>query len=474
MCLSLVFSSLVFLFYFLPFTLLLYFGVPKKWRNLILLLVSLAFYGWGEPIYITLMIFSMMVDFIHGLFVEKYINEPHKAKWFVCSSMVINLGLLIFFKYSGFVITNLNALLGTQWAAPDVTLPIGISFYTFQTMSYTIDIFRKDTHAQKNMINLGAYVTMFPQLVAGPIVRYQTVAEQLEHRDETWEKFSEGVQRFVIGLGKKVLLANNIGLLWSQISSRDWQELSMASAWLGLVAFGLQIYFDFSGYSDMAIGLGKMFGFDLLENFNYPYISQSITEFWRRWHMSLGTWFKDYVYIPLGGNRKGKWRTLFNVFVVWFLTGLWHGASWNFILWGIYFGCLITFEKLWFMNCLNRCPRWVRHVYTLFLLLIGWGLFAFEDFTQLSGYFNLLFNVNERHWIDRHTLYDLTANIGLWITLIIASTPLSKNLWQRVKTTPWGAKLTPVLVPLFIGFILIISTAYLVDSSYNPFLYFRF
>ena len=317
-----VFSSLVFLFVFLPITLLFYFIVPRKYRNFILLIVSLIFYAWGEPVYIVLMLFSTVIDFINGLLVEKYADQPKKAKKVVIFAVIVNLSLLTFFKYSGFIVSNVNALIGTTFTVPDIALPIGISFYTFQTMSYTIDVFRKDAPAQKNIINLGAYVTMFPQLIAGPIVRYQTVAEQLNHRKETQSLFASGVERFVIGLGKKVLLANNIGLLWSQVSSMAISELTVMTSWLGVIAFGLQIYFDFSGYSDMAIGLGRMFGFELLENFNYPYISQSITEFWRRWHISLGTWFRDYVYIPLGGNRKGKWRTYLNVFIVWFLTGL--------------------------------------------------------------------------------------------------------------------------------------------------------
>ena len=303
-----VFSSLVFLFVFLPITLLLYFIVPRRVRNFILLLVSLVFYAWGEPIYVVLMIFSTIVDFIHGLLVEKYQDQPKKAKRVVLSSVIINLGLLTFFKYSGFIITNINTIFGTTFSTPDIALPIGISFYTFQTMSYTIDIFRCDARAQRNIVDLGAYVAMFPQLIAGPIVRYRTVAEQLNHRQETIERFADGVRRFIIGLGKKVLLANNIGLLWDSISTTEVTNLTVLSAWLGVMAFGLQIYFDFSGYSDMAIGLGKMLGFELLENFNYPYISQSITEFWRRWHISLGSWFRDYVYIPLGGKES---KTIF-------------------------------------------------------------------------------------------------------------------------------------------------------------------
>lgn len=469
-----VFSSLVFLFGFLPMTLLLYFVVPRNYRNFILLIVSLIFYAWGEPVYIILMLFSTVVDFIHGLLVERYANNPKKAKRVVLSSVMINLGLLIFFKYSGFIISNINSLLGTTFVVPEIALPIGISFYTFQTMSYTIDVFRKDAPAQRSIINLGAYVTMFPQLIAGPIVRYQTVAEQLTHRKETQSLFASGVERFIIGLGKKVLLANNIGLLWNQISVMDISELTVLTSWLGVIAFGLQIYFDFSGYSDMAIGLGRMFGFELLENFNYPYISQSITEFWRRWHISLGTWFRDYVYIPLGGNRKGKWRTYLNVFIVWFLTGIWHGASWNFVLWGLYFGVIITIEKRFLMRWLSYAPRMIRHFYTLLLLIIGWGLFAFDNFTYLKSYFSVMFGFNEVALYNQTTLYYFTTNAVLLIILMIASTPLFKLIYQKVKQSKRGEVLEVIIAPVFYLLILILSTAYLVDSSYNPFLYFRF
>ena len=458
-------------------TLLLYYLVPRGGRNVILLLVSLVFYAWGEPIYIVLMLFSTVVDFAHGLLVEKYREQPKKAKRVVLSSIVINLGLLMFFKYSSFIMVNINALFGTQFSIPDIALPIGISFYTFQTMSYTIDIFRKDASAQHSMINLGTYVTMFPQLIAGPIVRYQTVAEQLNDRVETQEKFAEGVRRFIIGLGKKVLLANNIGLLWNSISTTEVNQLTVLTSWIGVLAFGLQIYFDFSGYSDMAIGLGKMFGFELLENFNYPYISQSITEFWRRWHISLGTWFRDYVYIPLGGNRKGKWRTYFNVFVVWFLTGLWHGASWNFVLWGIYFGIIISIEKAFLMKWLNKLPSMIRHVYTLFLLLIGWGLFAFDNFIQLSEYFKVMFGFKGTSLYNQRTLFYLSSNAMSLIILIIASTPLMSMIYQKLERSlnsnlKWILEM--IIMPMIYLSILFISTAYLVDSSYNPFLCFRF
>lgn len=470
-----VFSSLVFLFVFLPITLLLYFLVPRRGRNLILLLVSLVFYAWGEPVYVLLMLFSTIVDYIHGLLVEKYREQPKKAKRVVLSSVMINLGLLTFFKYSSFIIANINTIFGTAFSIPDIALPIGISFYTFQTMSYTIDIFRRDAPAQRSIIDLGAYVAMFPQLIAGPIVRYRTVAEQLNSRQETVERFADGVRRFIIGLGKKVLLANNIGLVWDSISTTETTSLTILTAWLGVLAFGLQIYFDFSGYSDMAIGLGKMLGFELLENFNYPYISQSITEFWRRWHISLGTWFRDYVYIPLGGNRRGKYRTYLNVFIVWFLTGLWHGASWNFVLWGLYFGIIISIEKAFLMSWLNKGPALIRHIYTILLLLIGWGLFAFDNFEKLLNYFKVMFGVSGEGLYNQMTLFYLSSNAVSLIILIIGSTPLMKKLYAYL-TTSLKLKVVfeMVVMPLIYFLILFVSTAYLVDSSYNPFLYFRF
>ncbi len=469
-----VFSSLVFLFVFLPLTLLLYFSVPRRLRNTILLIVSLIFYAWGEPIYIILMLFSTVTDFVHGLLVERYRNQPKKAKLVVLSSITINLGLLVFFKYSTFLLTNINLLFHTNFYIPQMSLPIGISFYTFQTMSYTIDVFRQEAKAKKNMIDLGAYVTMFPQLIAGPIVRYQTIANQLDHRVESEDLFAKGIWRFTIGLGKKVLLANNIGLLWNQIQLTEMSDLSIVMAWLGLVAFGFQIYFDFSGYSDMAIGLGYLFGFELLENFNYPYISQSITEFWRRWHISLGSWFRDYVYIPLGGNRKGKKRMYLNLFIVWMLTGLWHGASWNFVLWGLYFGILIIIEKAFLLFWLSRAPRWMRHVYTIILLLIGWGLFAFEDFHQLINYFTVLFGLRNATWVNQETLYYSSQNIILFVLLTIASTPMIRLIGQKLFNSPYGSVIKAFIVPMICLLILIASTAYLVDSSYNPFLYFRF
>lgn len=469
-----VFSSLIFLFAFLPIFLVVYFIVPKGLRNLILLIASLIFYAWGEPIYIFLMLFSIMVDYFHGLLVERYADQPKKAKLVVLSSITLNLALLILFKYSAFIVENVNYLLNTNFLVPEIKLPIGISFYTFQTMSYTIDIYRKEATAKRSMIDLGAYVTMFPQLIAGPIVRYQTIAHQLSHRIVTESLFASGVRRFIIGLGKKVLLANNIGLLWNQISSKDPKELPILLAWLGLVAFGFQIYFDFSGYSDMAIGLGRMLGFEFLENFNYPYIAQSITEFWRRWHISLGTWFRDYVYIPLGGNRKGKLRQYFNILIVWMLTGLWHGASWNFIWWGLYFAFFIILEKIIVLKWLIHMPRLFRHTYTLFILLIGWGLFACENLSYLKSYFSALFGLNQVGWCNQEILYIVASYGILLIILIFLSMPVISTINQWIMKFH-GASLIKVIVePLIYLGILTLSTAYLVDSSYNPFLYFRF
>ncbi len=470
-----VFSSLVFLFIFLPLTLILYFGVCRRLRNTVLLIVSLIFYAWGEPVYVYLILFSTVTDYLHGILIERYRHQPKRARLVVLFSVFINLGLLIFFKYSTFLVTNINLILHTDFDIPQLPLPIGISFYTFQTMSYTIDVFRKEAPAKKNIIDLGAYVTMFPQLIAGPIVRYQTIANQLEYRLETEELFAKGVWRFVIGLGKKVLLANNIGLLWNQIQGTNGDNISVLMAWLGLVAFGFQIYFDFSGYSDMAIGLGYLFGFVFPENFNYPYISKSMTEFWRRWHISLGKWFRDYVYIPLGGNRKGKYRMYVNIFIVWMLTGIWHGASWNFVLWGGYFGFLIIVEKSFLLGWLSRVPSWIGHVYTIGLLIIGWGLFAFEDFNQLIGYFKVLFGCEEGiAFINRSTLYYLKENVILLGILTLASTPIFKMIGQKIMERKYGQTIKLMIMPLVCLFILIASTAYLVDSSYNPFLYFRF
>ncbi|WP_273323296.1 MBOAT family O-acyltransferase [Vallitalea guaymasensis] len=469
-----VFSSLVFLFIFLPITLLLYFLAPRKIRNIILLVVSLVFYAWGEPIYILLMIFSSIVDYTHGMLIEKYREQDKKAKLVVLSSVIINLSLLGFFKYADFMILNINNIFGTTLSELNLPLPIGISFYTFQTMSYTIDVYRRQAPVQKNPIALATYVTLFPQLIAGPIVRYQTIADQINNRKETIDKFAIGLERFILGLGKKVLLANNIGLLWSQIQNTGFDDLTILTAWLGIIAFGFQIYFDFSGYSDMAIGLGKMFGFDFLENFNYPYISTSITEFWRRWHISLGSWFRDYVYIPIGGNRVSKLKVYRNLFVVWFLTGLWHGASWNFVLWGLYFGLIIAVEKAFLLKFINRLWKPIRHVYALLLILIGWVLFSFDNLIDGIEYLKIMFGLGGVPIMNNQFVYYLYTNLILIIILIILSTPIIKKKYEMQVKGHVNSKLQTIVVPSILFLILFISTAYLVDSTYNPFLYFRF
>ena len=372
-----VFSSITFLFYFLPLVLFCYYLVPYKLKNFILLIFSLIFYAYGEPIYIFIMLFSCVVDYINALIIDKYRNT-YKAKLALIFSIIINLSLLAFFKYSDFFISIVNSLTNYNTPLLNITLPIGISFYTFQTMSYTIDVYRDEAPIQKNIFSLSTFVTLFPQLVAGPIVRYSDISYDLNHRVHSFDKFYDGVYRFIIGLCKKVILANNLGVIWYSIKATPYDTLSLATSWLGIICFTLQIYFDFSGYSDMAIGLGKIFGFDFLENFNFPYISKSITEFWRRWHISLGVWFRDYVYIPLGGNRCSKGRWFLNIFIVWFLTGLWHGASFNFILWGLYFGIILIFEKLFLLQFLKKLPNWIKHFYTMFLVIIGFVLFEIK------------------------------------------------------------------------------------------------
>lgn len=468
----LVFSSLIFLFYFLPATILIYYLSPQRFRNGVLLAASLVFYAWGEPLYIFIMIFSTVFDFANGLLIEKYRGRKALARAIFIGSIAGNLGLLCFFKYAGFAIDNLNRLLHLGLPAADLPLPVGISFYTFQTMSYVIDVYRGKVPAQRSPIAFGAYVAMFPQLVAGPIVKYGDIARQLVSRRMTLGRFGAGAELFIRGLAKKALLANNIGLLWTDVKAAPPGELSVLSAWLGIAAFALQIYFDFSGYSDMARGLGKMFGFEFMKNFNYPYISRSITEFWRRWHISLGSWFREYVYIPLGGNRQGLPKQLCNLLAVWFLTGLWHGASWNFIVWGLYFGCLVTFEKLFLLKGLHRLPRFAGHAYTLAAVIIGWVFFEYENLGAAAHFLGTMFGFGAHGLADRQALYDLSAYSGWLILLMLCATPFPRRLLLRFrrKRGHWGsaAALGTHLLLLFL------STAYLVSETYNPFLYFRF
>ncbi len=454
-----VFSSLLFLFMYLPVVLILYYICPRKWRNLLLFVVNLVFYGWGEPIYVTLMIFSTIVDYTCGYFISKYREtDKKKAKIFVVASMVINLSLLGFFKYAGFITDTLNYLPFLNIPSFKVPLPIGISFYTFQTMSYSIDVYRGDAPMQKNIITFGTYVSLFPQLIAGPIVRYKDVAYQLDHRRETLDDFTKGVCIFCVGLAKKVLIANQMGALWDAMMATG-EDNGWLGSWIGIIAYSFQIYFDFSGYSDMACGLGNMFGFEFLKNFNYPYISKSITEFWRRWHISLGTWFREYVYIPLGGNRKGVPRQMLNLLIVWFLTGLWHGADFNFIFWGLYFGLLLVLEKFVLKKVLDKAPAFVQHIYALFFIILGWVLFYFTDLGEMGAFFTSMFSFGGEV---------ISHDAGV---LAISYLPmLLTNLYKKIADT----KAAPALKTAFCIVVLAICTALLVSQSYNPFLYFRF
>ena len=463
-----VFSSLTFLFAYLPITLLLYFMVPLAWRNLVLLVVSLFFYGWGEPVYIVIMFVSILIDYTHGLLVEKYRHDDRKARWFVGQSVVFNLLLLGFFKYWDFLAANLSLIPGISVPQLGIPLPIGISFFTFQTMSYTIDVYRQDAPVQRRIIKFGTFVTMFPQLIAGPIVQYKTVAKELDHRINTSEDFALGCRRFCVGLAKKVLLANAVGKLWdAQLAASMGGTLTVAGGWMGLLAYGFQIYFDFSGYSDMAIGLGRIFGFRFNENFDYPYLAASVTEFWRRWHMSLTGWFREYLYIPLGGNRGGTAKTLRNILIVWFCTGFWHGASWNFVLWGLYFAAWLILEKYVLRGALTHTPALIKHAYTLVVVFVGWGIFAMDDLGVCGQYLSACFG-GAPLWssIDGYTLRSYAVT---FLVLILASTTLGRRLFARL---PQRAE--RIVTPVLMLASLLVCTAYLVDGSYNPFLYFRF
>lgn len=467
-----VFSSLIFLFQFLPATLFVYYLSPPKLRNAVLLAASLVFYAWGEPLYLFIMLFSTLFNYAVGRMVEKHRERFGIANGLLTGSLIVNLGVLFFFKYAGFVADNLNELLHLHLQMEDLPLPLGISFYTFQTMSYVIDVYRRKVTAQRNLISFGAYATMFPQLVAGPIVKYGDIARQLVARHMTLDRFGRGAELFIRGLAKKALLANQIGPLWTSVKATPPGELSVLSAWLGILAFTLQVYFDFSGYSDMARGLGKMFGFDFMKNFNYPYISRSVTEFWRRWHISLGSWFREYVYIPLGGNRNGLPKQLRNLLIVWFLTGLWHGASWNFIVWGLYFGFLVTAEKLFWLKGLHRLPRFVAHGYTLAAVIIGWVFFEYEHLGTAVRFIGTMFGYGTPGLADRQALYDLSEYTGWLILLAICATPFPRRLLLRMRKRRAiaGSALTLGLYLL----LLFLSTANLVHQTYNPFLYFRF
>ena len=458
-----LFSGIPFLFYFLPVVILLYVITPRRLKNTTLLLCSLVFYGWGEPRLVPLMLFAILSAYVFGLLIERFSNSP-LAKVFLGLSVIISLGMLGYFKYVDFFIESINAVTGLGLPLLNVALPIGISFYTFQAMSYTIDVYRGETPAQKNPIDLATYVALFPQLIAGPIVRYSAVAEQLVTRTHTLEKTAEGIRRFALGLGKKVLIANVLGEFCTAF--RATEHPSVVFTWIYGIAFALQIYFDFSGYSDMAIGLGKFFGFTFMENFNYPFISKSISEFWRRWHISLGSWFRDYVYIPLGGSRVSSIRWVFNFFVVWMLTGLWHGAAWNFVLWGLYFAIMLAVERLLLSRILPKL-RGFSHVYVLFFILISFIIFDAPDLASAGRNLSHLFGGVP--FITAETLYHL-KNYGMILVLaVIGATPLVKTLTKRLP-----ARFLVIAEPIVTTALLLLSTAYLVDGSFNPFLYFRF
>ena len=463
-----VFSSLVFLFAYLPLTLLGYYLVPRQGRNIFLFIVNLIFYGWGEPMLVLLMVFNIFFNYIGGYLVDKYRQDEKKKKLFLILTCVLDIGILAVFKYTGMLTDTLNMLPFLNIPDLQISLPIGISFYTFQTMSYVIDVYRDDAPVSKSFIDFGTYVALFPQLIAGPIVRYRDVAYQLKHRKETLDLFTKGVMLFMVGLGKKVLIANQMGTLTSAMFATT-EENGVLGTWVGILAYTFQIYFDFSGYSDMACGLGNMLGFEFLKNFEYPYIAKSITDFWRRWHISLSTWFKEYVYIPLGGNRKGVKRQIINLLVVWGLTGLWHGASYNFLLWGLFYGVILILEKFVFKKFLDKLPAVLQHVYTLFIVMLGWGLFYFTDMAQLGAFFADLFNFGNG-LCGEQALNLIMSYLPLLIVAGIASTPIATKLYMRFQDTSfiWIGE------TLFCAVVLLISTASLVDQSYNPFLYFRF
>ena len=462
-----LFTSISFLYYFLPIVIILYFIVPKKFKNFILFLSSIFFYFCGEPIYTFLMIGEIFIAYVGARYLEK-----HRKKSILVSLLAIHIGALGLFKYSDFTINNINQIFGSKIPLLKLALPIGISFYTFQIISYVVDVYRGKVKAQKSFLKLATYVSLFPQLIAGPIVRYETIEKELDSRTNNFENFAYGVRRFVIGLGKKVLIANMLGELCDVFSTTN--EKSILFYWIFAISYSLQIYFDFSAYSDMAIGLGRMFGFHFLENFNYPYISKSITEFWRRWHMSLSSWFRDYVYIPLGGNRKGTIILVRNIFIVWALTGIWHGANWTFVIWGLMFGIMLIIEKLFLTKHLEKMPSILQRIYVLFTVMISFIIFNANSIGEAWNNIIGLFGANGERLINASTVYYLKSYLVVLVIAIIGSTPLLKNIIEKLKTKTNANKIINLLEPIAMASILIIVTAYLVDNSYNPFLYFRF
>ncbi len=457
-----VFSSIIFLFRFLPITLLLYYIAPSKIKNAVLVVCSLFFYSWGEVRYFPIMIASVLVDYTVSLIIEKNRSSTVICRICMGISLFFNLGMLFFFKYTNFFIENFNALTGLSLKGIALTLPLGISFYTFQTLSYTIDVYRNKTTAEQNIIDFAAFVTLFPQLIAGPIVKYTDISQELRNRKFDLAQINDGITTFIFGLGKKVLIANNIGSLWNQVQDLGFTNVSTPLAWLGILAYSFQIYFDFSGYSLMAIGMGKMLGFEFPQNFHYPYISKSMTEFWRRWHITLGSWFREYVYIPLGGNRVSKPRTYFNIFIVWAATGFWHGASWNFVLWGLFFFLFLIIEKAFLLKHLEK-SHFFAHIYVCFFLVLSWALFAITDFSQLGIFLQKLFSLSGGNdWMYYMRNYFIT-----FLVAIFCSVPLIEKLYNKIKRFS-------IINLLILSMIFLSSVAYLVDATYNPFLYFRF
>ena len=466
-----LFSSIPFLFWFLPSVLILYAAAPGSLKNTVLLLSSLFFYGWGEPRYVIWMMLAILMAYIFGLLIERYQSVPKLARLFLALSVSSSLLMLGYFKYADFFIRNVNAATGCSISLLNITLPIGISFYTFQILSYTVDVYRQDVKAQRNLIDLATYVALFPQLIAGPIVRYSDIAEQLKGRIHTMGKTAQGIRRFILGLGKKILIANLLGELCSIFRASD--DKSVLFFWLYAVAYTLHVYFDFSGYSDMAIGLGKLFGFDFLENFNYPFISKSITEFWRRWHMSLGTWFRDYVYIPLGGSRVSLPRHLFNIFLVWMLTGFWHGAAWNFVIWGLYFALLLILEKIWLLEILKK-SHVLNRIYVLTAAVISFVIFDATDMSQAFSYLKAMFGTGGYPLTSAASSYYFRSYFVVLVIALLGATPIPKSFCRRIQQWKTGTAVMLFAEPLALSALLLICTAFLVDGSFNPFLYFRF
>lgn len=475
---KMVFSNLFFLFVFFPIVLFIYFVLKREWRNFWLLVTSLFFYAWGEPKYVVLMIFSIILNYFFGLIVDRYTGKPKIKLLLLWVAIIGNLGILGFYKYANFFVDSFNHIFKTDFQIEAIPLPLGISFYTFHALSYLVDVYRNDTKVQKGFFNLALYISLFPQLVAGPIIRYNTVAKEIEHRIETRENFADGIKRFILGLAKKVILANQLGLIADNIFSMNPNDITMTTAWVGIIAYTLQIYFDFSGYSDMAIGLGKMFGFNFLENFNYPYIARSISEFWRRWHISLSSWFRDYVYIPLGGNRVSKVKFYRNLLIVWTITGFWHGASLTFLSWGLYYGIIICLERLGLENLLRKTWQPVQHLYVILIVMIGWVFFRADSFSYSFDYLKIMFGMSANPWFDGYDYIRLHDNWMVLLAAVILSIPVFPYIKKKMEFIYTKSNFVilsrEIVMTGYYFILLLIVFIFLVNSTYNPFIYFRF